>query len=53
LSGHLRSAKSHRPGRAATIATGSRPSTRSNKPPWPGMRRELSFTPARRLSQLS
>ena len=34
-------------------APASSPSTRSNTPPWPGISCEESFTPARRLSQLS
>ena len=37
----------------ATNNTASSPSSRSNKPPWPGMRLPLSFTPARRFIQLS
>ncbi len=37
----------------ATAATGTRPSTRSIRPPCPGRRRPESFRPTRRLSQLS
>ena len=35
------------------IAPSISPSIRSNTPPWPGLSRELSLTPALRLSQLS
>src|SRR3546814_2506264 len=38
---------------AASGATGTSPSSRSSTPPWPGRIVPLSFTPARRLSQLS
>src|SRR5690606_20881971 len=41
------------PSKPTISATGMIPSTRSNTPPCPGIRRELSFTCAFRLSQLS
>src|SRR5690606_37320756 len=43
----------HANARPPMIATGKIPSVRSNTPPWPGIRLELSLAPALRLSQLS
>ena len=46
---HYATSEARAPAAAATGAAVSRPSTRSSRPPWPGMSRPESFTPKWRL----